>query len=226
MSPGGGPGAAVRPLGAGGPEGRVLVVGMGNVLRGDDGFGVAVAEALEARALPASVELMEVGIGGMHLVQALLDGYDALVIVDAVDRGAEPGTLFVLRPEVPELDPAAPGERHEVLADLHHTVPSRALLMARAVGALPERVWIVGCQPAGVDDLGIGLSDVVRAAVPEAVARVEALVASVDADAPGAEESAAEAPAAEAPGAAAGPTAPEGARAPTVAEREERGMRE
>ena len=174
--------AGSRDPGAPGPaEPRVLVAGMGNVLRGDDGFGVAVAEALEARTLPPSVTLIEVGIGGMHLVQALLDGYDALVIVDAVDREAEPGTVFVLRPEVPELDPAGPGERPEVLADLHHTVPSRALLMARAVGTLPERVWIVGCQPAGVDELGIGLSPDVEAAVSEAVARVEALVASVGA---------------------------------------------
>lgn len=173
--------AAPRPGRAnpGGSPPRVLVVGMGNVLRGDDGFGVAVAEALEERSLPASVTVMEVGIGGMHLVQALLDGYDALVIVDAVDREAAPGGVFVLRPEVPDLDDLPPLERRELLADLHHTVPSRALLMARAVGSLPERVWIVGCQPARIGDLGIGLSDAVRAAVPEAVARVEELVASV-----------------------------------------------
>ncbi len=160
-------GAARRP--------RVLVACMGNVLRSDDGFGVAVAGELETRRLPAGVRLIEVGIGGMHLVQELLDGYDAVLIVDAVDRGAAPGALFVLEPEIPD-PPADTRDRRELLADLHYTVPSRALFLAKALGRLPATVRIVGCQPAEAEKLGMELSPRVRAAVPEAVRTVEGLL--------------------------------------------------
>ena len=165
---------------------RVLVACMGNVLRGDDGFGYAVASELERRSLPTGTDLIEVGIGGIHLVQRLLQGYDVLVVVDAVDRGDDPGAVFTLEPTVP--DPPADGdeERSEFLADMHYTVPSKALIMAKALGALPRRVWIVGCQPADAERLGMGLSPPVRDAVDEACARVERLVTVPDGPGPGA----------------------------------------
>lgn len=155
---------------------KILLAGMGNVLHGDDGFGVAAAQALSARSWPAEVEVIEVGIGGIHLVQALLDGYDALVVLDTVDRGAPPGTVFVLEPRVPALDELSPAERHELLADMHYTVPSRAMILARALESLPDRTWIVGCQPRDAEALGMGLSEEVERAVSDAVERVVALV--------------------------------------------------
>lgn len=164
-----------------GGRGRVLVVGMGNVLRGDDGFGVAVANALQERDLPPGVELMEIGTGGMHLVQELMNGYDSVLILDAVDRDAEPGTLFVLEPEVPDA-PVSPRERRELFADIHYTVPSRALFLAKALGRLPATVRIVGCQPHLTDELDMELSDAVRAAVSRAVRKVESMLAAWCAD--------------------------------------------
>lgn len=152
---------------------RALVAGVGNVLRGDDGFGVRVVEALEGTDLPEGTEVIEVGIGGIHLVQQLMHGrYDALVIVDAVDRDGSPGQLFVLEAEVPDvLEGGRPLE-----VDMHKTDPSRVLLMARALGALPPCVRIVGCQPAsaGLDE---ALSAPVQAAVGEAVSAVQHLLA-------------------------------------------------
>lgn len=156
---------------------RILVAGMGNILAGDDGFGVAVAGALAARLLPAGVKVIEVGIGGIHLVQELMSGYEALIVIDAVDRGAAPGTLFVLEPDIPELDRLEDQERSGVLADTHYAVPSRALLMAKALGVLPERVLIVGCQGAPLDGLSLELSPEVEAGVGKAVARIEAMIA-------------------------------------------------
>lgn len=175
--PGSRPGAAGRSEGSADGAG-LLVACMGNVLRGDDGFGVAVARALEEHPsgrLPEGVETVEVGIGGMHLVQKLMEGYDGLVLVDAVDRGAAPGTDFVLEPQVPELEELPEEERRGVLAETHHTVPARVLVMARALGSLPEEVRIVGCQPGDGQDPGMELSPPVAAAVPRAVARIEAL---------------------------------------------------
>jgi hydrogenase maturation protease len=144
---------------------RILVAGVGNVLRGDDGFGPAVVARLGD--VPPGVETIETGIGGVALLQELLAGCDGFVLVDAVDRGAPPGTLFELRPEV--------GEAVHV-ADVHLANPDRVLSMAKTMGALPARVRIVGCQPAQVDELGQGLSAAVEAAVGPAVETVRRIV--------------------------------------------------
>ena len=140
---------------------RVLVAGVGNVLRGDDGFGPAVAARLDD--LPDGAEVVETGIGGIALLQELMAGCDALVLIDAVDRDAPPGTVFLIDPEVGEA-------RH--VADVHLANPDRVLTTAKALGVLPERLLIVGCQPAGVDELGEGLSPAVERAVEVAAKRV------------------------------------------------------
>lgn len=154
--------------------GRVLVAGMGNVLRQDDGFGVAVIAELQERGdgLPPGTRVLEVGIGGIGLIQELLDGYDVLVLVDAVDRGGEPGTVYVLEPEVPDVSALAPEQRRILAADMHEMVPSRSLVLAAAMDVLPPRVRIVGCQPAETDELSMDLTPAVAAAVPVAVAAV------------------------------------------------------
>ena len=137
---------------------RLLVACVGNVLRGDDGFGPAVATRLEDR-LPEGAELVETGIGGIALVQELLAGCDGLILVDAVEQEAAPGTLFRIKPEVGQ---------HEHVPDVHLANPERVLGIAKAMGALPERVLIVGCQPAQTDELGEGLSPAVAVAVERA----------------------------------------------------------
>src|SRR5215468_11234799 len=130
---------------------RVLVAGVGNVLRGDDGFGVEAMRRLEREIGPGTgVRFFESGIAGVSLVQQLLDGYDALIVLDAFDRGAEPGTVFVVEPE-------AAGSREPI--DLHEAGPEAVLRMAAALGVLPRRVWVVGCQAGDCDELGAGLSD-------------------------------------------------------------------
>lgn len=154
---------------------RILVACVGNVLRHDDGFGVAVARELELRRLPTGVELIETGIGGMSVVQQLMAGYDALVIVDAMDADAPPGTLHTIQPEVP--DPAGlSGEQWRALfANLHLAEPYRILLLARSLGALPREVWLVGCVPSDCDTMDEQLSVEVAAAVPRATDTVLAL---------------------------------------------------
>lgn len=152
---------------------RILVAGMGNALSGDDGFGVAVAHVLAARRLPPEVRVIEVGIGGIHLVQELMSGFDALIVVDAVERGAEPGTIFVLEPDVPEINSQ---NSQALLADIHYTIPSRALMLAKALRVLPESVMLVGCQGELVDTLDLELTPVVKRSVGRAVERIEAMI--------------------------------------------------
>jgi hydrogenase maturation protease len=144
---------------------RILVAGVGNVLRGDDGFGPAVTELLGH--LPAGAEVVETGTGGVALLQELMVGCDGLVLIDAVDRGAPPGTLFVLEPEV--------GEGVHV-PDVHLANPDRVLSMAKTMGYLPDRVRIIGCQPLDIEEMCQGLSPVVQRALPHAVKRIEEIV--------------------------------------------------
>lgn len=157
-----------------------LVVGVGNVLRRDDGFGVAVAERLAAVGVPDGARLVEVGIGGVALVQELLGtAYDALVVIDLVDRGRSPGTVMVLEPEVEDLLALEPVQRLDVLADAHLATPARSLALARALGVLPPRVLLVGCQPLDADGIGRFLSPAVATAVPVAVEEVRRVVAEL-----------------------------------------------
>lgn len=159
---------------------RILIAGVGNVLRGDDGFGVRAAEALmRDPRLPAEVKVVETGIGGMSLVQELMDRFDALILLDACDRGAPPGTVFVLEPELPDLSRLSVHERRDYFADTHYATPLRALALAAAVVKLPPLVRVVGCQPAQTERFGIGLAPNVEAALPDAVDRVFALIAAI-----------------------------------------------
>lgn len=160
---------------------RVLVAGLGNLLRADDGFGVAVARRLLEEPRPDGVSVLELGIGGIHLVQELLGdgGVDALVVVDAVDLGRPPGTVVVLHADVPDVSALPLWERRDRLADMHYATPDRALELARALGALPDRTWVVGCQPAEVDRLGVDLSPAVREAVAVAAEEVRRLVSDL-----------------------------------------------
>jgi hydrogenase maturation protease len=136
-----------------------------------------VAQRLEALDdLPAGVRVTETGIAGIGLVQDLMDGYDALVIVDAVSRGGVPGTLYLLEPGVPDIRAWTDEERRAFLADLHQVDPSKALGLAQALGVLPQTVRILGCEPAECDEAKIGLTPVVDRAANLAVERVRRLL--------------------------------------------------
>lgn len=148
----------------------ILVSGVGNALKGDDGFGVRAAEALKADPrLPEGVTVIETGIGGIHLVQELMRGYGALILFDAHDRGVEPGRLFLLEPDLPEVAGLSDRERRDYFADTHYATPIRALTLAREVGALPKMVRIIGCQPHEPDAFATEMHRDVTAAVPKAV---------------------------------------------------------
>ena len=147
---------------------RTLIAGFGNVLRGDDGFGVEVVRQLQEREPIPGVELMEVGIAGIRLAQELLTPCDRLIIVDAMRRGGAPGAVYLVRVESVE----AAGE-----VDLHLAVPARALAVAKALRALPAEVFIVGCEPGEVDEITTDLTPPIRAAVVTVLGHIDRLLA-------------------------------------------------
>ncbi len=158
----------------------ILVAGLGNVFCSDDAFGVSVVEELARRSLPAGVEVRDFGIRGIHLAYQLLEPYDLVVLIDAVERGGPPGTLYVI-----EAEPGAePGP--EVSMDAHDLGPDAVLSLVPRLGGTVGRVVVVGCEPAGID-AGIGLSPSVQDAVGTAVQLVIDLVTgqvAVPADGP------------------------------------------
>jgi hydrogenase maturation protease len=154
---------------------RLLVAGVGNIFLGDDGFGVEVVKHFAGRDLPDGVSVVDVGIRGIHLAYDLMDGCDMLVIVDAAARGTPPGTVSVIEAATPDPSASGPDDRPPIL-DPHGLAPHDLLATLGRHGVRPGRTLVVACEPADLTE-GIGLSDPVRAAVPEAVAIVEAILA-------------------------------------------------
>jgi hydrogenase maturation protease len=148
---------------------RILVAGIGNIFLGDDGFGPEVLRRLTDQLASESVRVSDYGIGGMHLAYDLLEQWDALVLVDALPNRGSPGRVHVFEADHGSLasTPAL---------DAHAMDPAAVFASLRALGGVAPRTIVVGCEVADVADR-MGLSEAVRAAVPEAVTAVESAVA-------------------------------------------------
>ena len=160
-------------------SGRILVAGIGNIFLGDDGFGCEVVRRLAERELPEGVEVRDFGIRGMDLAYALMEPYEAVVFVDAVPRGEEPGTVYLIEADVPD--------EGEVALDTHGMDPVSVIRLARVLGAEVPRTLVVGCEPKVIlsgedyDDMLMELSEPVQRAVDEAVKLVESVLEEVNA---------------------------------------------
>jgi hydrogenase maturation protease len=182
--------------------GRTLVACLGNIFLSDDGFGVEVARRFAGQELPDGVRVTDYGIRGMHLAYDLAEGFDTTILVDAMQRGDEPGTVYVVEPQpaqhpaggdAPDGETGGSGETGGgsgtgggraadssplaamSLFDAHGMQPEVVLDMAGTLGAEAGRVLVVGCEPMSLEE-GIGLSPPVAAAVDEAVRVVTRLV--------------------------------------------------
>ena len=139
---------------------KTLVAGVGNIFLSDDGFGVEVVRRLAGRPVPEGVTVADYGIRGIHLAYELLEGYDRLILIDAISRGGRPGDIEVLVPA----DVPATG----AIPDAHGMDPLSVFGYLAAIGGDPVPTLIVGCEPASLED-DIGLSEPVQRAVDEAV---------------------------------------------------------
>jgi hydrogenase maturation protease len=147
-------------------EKQILVAGVGNAWLQDDAFGGECARRLEARGVPSGVTVMDFGTGGLDLAYEIMRGYDALVIIDASRRGAEPGTLYVIQPAMDEI--ASEIEDGDAI-NPHGMDPHTVLRFVNAVGGFTGRVVVIGCEPGEVDQVGLGLTPAVEAAVEGAL---------------------------------------------------------
>jgi hydrogenase maturation protease len=151
----------------------ILVAGIGNIFLGDDGFGPEVIRHVPDRIAGPRVRVVDYGIRGMHLAYDLLDGCEALVLVDALPSRGAPGTMHVFEAD------------HETLSagiclDAHAMDPVAVFASLNALGGTPPYTIIVGCEVETVEE-GIGLSEAVTAAVPKAAQAVDDVVANLSA---------------------------------------------
>jgi hydrogenase maturation protease len=157
---------------------RILIAGIGNIFLGDDGFGVEVANKLAGRTFPQGVRVTDFGIRGFDLAYALMEGYETTVLVDACPGEGQPGTLFVVEPDLQNLDSP---RTQPCVVDPHGMNPINVLRMAVNMGAQLKRILLVGCVPAtlGPEEGKMGLSEPIAAAVDEAVQLVDSLVTKI-----------------------------------------------
>lgn len=157
----------------------ILIAGIGNIFMGDDAFGSEVARRLMKRTLPDEVRVVDFGIRGFDLTYALLDGYEVTIFLDATPRGEAPGTLYTIEPDLSELD--EDGDGHGAMIEPHGMNPMKVLRLAKSMGGEFKRILLVGCEPAPLEaeEGEMGLSEVVEAAVDEAILMVESLVAKI-----------------------------------------------
>jgi hydrogenase maturation protease len=172
-------------LPVGQPSRRILIACIGNIFLGDDGFGVEVAQRLlarQTRQYPEGVQVIDFGIRGMELAYTLLEDYDTLVLVDAVPRGGSPGTVYLIEPDLSGLSFQQGVDAGRVALDSHSMDPVKVLAFAHTLGARSMRTLLVGCEPAatsaseGYEEMQMGLSEPVQAAVDEAIKMIDALV--------------------------------------------------
>lgn len=150
---------------------RILVLGIGNILWADEGFGVRVIETLDARyELPDHVSVLDGGTQGLYLLPYLEDA-SGVVIVDAIDYGLPPATLKVLRDD--EV-PAVLGARK---MSLHQTGFQEILALLKLRDRAPRRLRLVGVQPERLDDYGGGLTSAVAARIEPALETVLSILA-------------------------------------------------
>jgi hydrogenase maturation protease len=142
---------------------ETLVLGIGNLLWADEGFGVRAVAALdEGWRFPESVTLMDGGTQGLYLLPHV-QAARRMLVFDAIDYKLEPGTLQVVR------DDDIPSYLGIGKMSLHQSSFQEVLALAKLSGQAPECAVLVGVQPAVLMDYGGSLTDVVRARLPEAL---------------------------------------------------------
>jgi hydrogenase maturation protease len=161
---------------------KILVAGVGNIFLGDDGFGVEVVQRLMRDRLPDNIKAVDFGIRGFDLAYALMEPYDAVILVDALPRGDSPGTLYAVEPDLTSLETATPEEMN---VETHGMNPMKVLAMVKAMGGQPTRIYVIGCEPdypnQNETPERMGLSPPVALAVDEAVAMIHSLIERISA---------------------------------------------
>lgn len=155
-------------------NGKILVACIGNIFLGDDAFGVEVAQRLANHPLAEGVTVVDFGIRSYDLAYSIMQGWDLIILVDALPQGGKPGTLYIFEPRLPS------NSENSISLDAHTMSPVSVLQLVRALGGSVDRLLVVGCEPEYLEsrsDGDVGLSPAVQGALEEAVRMIEGLIA-------------------------------------------------
>nr|MDO8081810.1 hydrogenase maturation protease [Candidatus Freyarchaeota archaeon] len=147
---------------------RTVIIGVGNLLLGDEGVGIHVVEELNKRDLPANVEVVDGGTGGVTLLN-LMEGADKVIIVDAILGGCKPGEIYVL-----DVDRLMKGVVK--FFSLHEMDLLSALRIGKELGKLPLELVVVGVEPKNYKEHSMDLSPEIKAVVPKVIDVIFGLV--------------------------------------------------
>jgi len=141
------------------PEGRIAVVGVGNLLLKDEGIGVHIAHALQQIDIPYNVKIID---GGTSLdLPDCLENVDKLIIIDAVKTGGQPGTIYRFHPYDMDIE-------SEGIISLHELGLAQSLKMMRLIGNEPKETVIIGIEPKEIN-WGTELSAELQQKIPEII---------------------------------------------------------
>ncbi|MBD3235621.1 MAG: hydrogenase maturation protease [Candidatus Eisenbacteria bacterium] len=146
---------------------RVLILGVGNLLLSDEGFGVHAAQRLERESWPPHVRVVEGGTDGFHLMNVITD-CDRLIVIDCIKGGGAPGTLYRFDRE------DAPAGRLPALTSAHQVGMLEVLELQSLIGAVP-RTTFIGVEPESIE-MGLQLSPRIAARLPRVGALVRELL--------------------------------------------------
>jgi hydrogenase maturation protease len=142
---------------------KTLILGIGNVLWADEGFGVRCVERLAERySFGPEVHVLDGGTQGLYLLP-FLEGTRNLLVFDAVDYGLTPGTMKIVE------DGEVPAFMGAKKMSLHQTGFQDVIATAQLMGTCPERLCLIGVQPEELEDYGGGLRDIVAAQIDPSV---------------------------------------------------------
>jgi hydrogenase maturation protease len=144
--------------------GRVLILGVGNILHKDDGLGVHIVNHLRdsGTELPDDVEIVDGGTAGYDLIP-IMHGYEKVIIVDALRVDDAPGSIYRFTPEHLA--------KTKITLSLHEIGIRRIIDTMRVMGEVPY-IEIIGVVPEDIDTLDIGISDSVRGSIPRVVEQI------------------------------------------------------
>lgn len=147
---------------------KVLIAGIGNELRGDDGLGPAIVNELSKRPLPSNVDVADFG-ERLYELLLRLKGYDMVMIVDALDLDGSPGQVYMIEFGIVNYG------KDLMALNLHESDLKNILALGRKLGIMPDKVYIIGCQPKDIS-YKIGLSDVVKNKLGEIINAIEKIL--------------------------------------------------
>ncbi|MEM3017920.1 MAG: hydrogenase maturation protease [Candidatus Bathyarchaeia archaeon] len=145
---------------------KILIAGVGNLLRCDDGLGPHVIKRLKEVRLPPNVEVMDLGTSGMDILHYSAE-YDKVIFVDVVRLGKPPGTVYRIKPR--QVQVTDDEIRDMIYMSMHEVDLERVISIGRRLGQMPENLVIIGCEPKETSRMRVGLTEEVNSTVPSII---------------------------------------------------------